>query len=1101
MNEVSGQAFTEFSRDEIRLFILANMTDTQMERALSKATTMNPTFKNNQKVLKKAPEKYRAWMAQHVERAYNRKEANAVEAVENAMKMAAAAEKEAEVEKEEAEERDAVSQMMAAEEIPAQEEVVQESLTQEEAGKEVPVEEAPAEEAAALSKRAQKKAQREEKKKKEQLLKEAKKNRKEQEKLRKAAERAAAEEKLAAEKAAKEKAAEERARKAAEKAAADRAAAEQAIAERAARVSAAAERIEADRTAPEKKAVEKPLEKERLLVGYINIRNSYYNLNPFAELKDGKIVQFTKGELEDIIPGSMLPNINLSYNYNEESTTEYMSSHFYDGMLAVYRLEKSDLIENIQPNGSINNTRYKILQTVWKHKLEPLSRRGYYPLRPKEILVEGIAALEKKTVRVAIENIVDGEKFFINLGGFYAGPYEIKHSLTGGYDYIRSDAAEKGYLVSGYESGDCWREDLISNLNPMEYTDRSWTVYDIKDNAHEAYRDIITNERLIQSLGSSIKEITDDAAGEERLMSSPLLIGDFPEAVKKERIERLKKLIFSFREEEASSSDILSAVSDLIFNHPEEPQARSIIAYLLTQSKDMKDAAKLAASEVRIDAQQQSQEELASLREELRKTRQMYTEAEARHWERLGRIGDIKRLDETYDLLHDYDSAVRRKNELEDSVQRLERHMQTLSNEAGAFEAGVEAVFKRTTDRLSSIVLDDFLSNKMMEAASGWNRSKEAERLTAVKELVGSVAPGKKTGEALVDHLVKTINIARPTYDRNLIINIMTCIVQGFITVFSGQPGCGKTSICNITGRALGLDRFDKELEMSGANRYIAVSCERGWSSKRDLIGYYNPLTKRFEESNHQVFDALRILDLEYKDRKGSRYPMMILLDEANLSPIEYYWADFMNCCDSPEDRFINMGDSNIFRIPDTLRFVATINNDHTTETLSPRLIDRAWIVTLPQNTGRGSGRAILTKDIEHIGWDELRETFSAGSEVDMELEAQQIYDQLKKLLERFENAVNVSARADIAIRRYCSAAARYMVDDEFGNSPAVAALDYAISQRILPKISGSGEDYETFLSSLVNFCSEHNLMRSADILTEIINRGNRQMQYYQFFR
>ncbi len=24
----------------------------------------------------------------------------------------------------------------------------------------------------------------------------------------------------------------------------------------------------------------------------------------------------------------------------------------------------------------------------------------------------------------------------------------------------------------------------------------------------------------------------------------------------------------------------------------------------------------------------------------------------------------------------------------------------------------------------------------------------------------------------------------------------------------------------------------------------------------------------------------------------------MILLDEANLSPMEYYWADFMNICD-----------------------------------------------------------------------------------------------------------------------------------------------------------------------------------------------------------
>ena len=57
-----------------------------------------------------------------------------------------------------------------------------------------------------------------------------------------------------------------------------------------------------------------------------------------------------------------------------------------------------------------------------------------------------------------------------------------------------------------------------------------------------------------------------------------------------------------------------------------------------------------------------------------------------------------------------------------------------------------------------------------------------------------------------------------------------------------------------------------------------------------------------------------------------------------------------MNICDDLGSHSkVNLGEDYVFGIPETLHFVATINNDHTTETLSPRLIDRAWIIILPQ--------------------------------------------------------------------------------------------------------------------------------------------------------
>lgn len=39
----------------------------------------------------------------------------------------------------------------------------------------------------------------------------------------------------------------------------------------------------------------------------------------------------------------------------------------------------------------------------------------------------------------------------------------------------------------------------------------------------------------------------------------------------------------------------------------------------------------------------------------------------------------------------------------------------------------------------------------------------------------------------------------------NDVANYLICITQGFITTFAGEPGTGKTSLCNILAKALGL--------------------------------------------------------------------------------------------------------------------------------------------------------------------------------------------------------------------------------------------------------------------------------------------------------
>lgn len=160
-------------------------------------------------------------------------------------------------------------------------------------------------------------------------------------------------------------------------------------------------------------------------------------------------------------------------------------------------------------------------------------------------------------------------------------------------------------------------------------------------------------------------------------------------------------------------------------------------------------------------------------------------------------------------------------------------------------------------------------------------------------------------------------------------------------------------------------------------------------------------MTKAFEENNRRVFEGLQILSIE-EEKNIHTYPFFILLDEANLSPMEYYWADFMNICDDLKDNHtINLGNDYVFKIPETLHFLATINNDHTTETLSPRLVDRAWIINLPKVGYSYSDKEIDNDSIKQISWDSLKSLFLCYDveHVIFSNEIQKIYDGVKDIL------------------------------------------------------------------------------------------------------
>ncbi len=322
-------------------------------------------------------------------------------------------------------------------------------------------------------------------------------------------------------------------------------------------------------------------------------------------------------------------------------------------------------------------------------------------------------------------------------------------------------------------------------------------------------------------------------------------------------------------------------------------------------------------------------------------------------------------------------------------------------------------------------------------------------------------------------------------YDNHFIDNLLISIHQNTLTVFAGLPGTGKTSLARILISLL-----------TPKTRSTEIAVHRGWTSQKDLIGFQNPLNNKFHPSSTGMYSLLSQINGEKTPEEFDNYPLAyVLLDEANLSPLEHYWSTFYNLTDSvaKKDKYLelNLGDTAKISYPNNIRFIATINSDQTTETMSPRVLDRVNMIQIPQQTLFETNVEFALEDIEDLklSYSKCREYFglfdfkSENVNLDLSQEVIDIYTDLKKTFND-ELQIFISPRIDNAIKKYCHTAGKIMREES-------RPLDYCISQRILPLINMQGDKAKTKLEELQEKFKKHNLTNSSDILAKIIKRGD----------
>ncbi len=861
----------------------------------------------------------------------------------------------------------------------------------------------------------------------------------------------------------------------------------------------------------------------------------FFNFKPIAEIQSTQVIQLTAQEQEALLPESEKRNICFTYNWNVDDERRRMDANFSEKSLVLFEFTLEDLQPNFKANGDRNQTGYKVsaMEMLDEGKIRPVGNFGvYFAVRKNEV----VSDFTNDTI-VEIESpcVLAGNQVFIEMDDFWAGPYEVGYrEYTSSY-YVKPQIKEHKYTVSGYSSNQIKQYSLSYSEGYWGAPETQWLVLCPKQDATPEQLDVISDSVLVESFKDSIEsgitanglvKIDDVPALLKHYEKSEIMGAILTDETRRSRLNRLVNIMSSEEDVDDTLRTITDFICDLLVKYQDSPNVDEWLQALVEKHPQLLDQLQSSqAISKHITELEDKLETLTTQRGELEKeieeTRQRAASIdqqaiEAKKQEMLEREEEYEALSARIEaskkllgVVGDIDDLQKKYENLSKEVDYLGIHKSHLTSETNSLELQFQQLISRPHEKMVELAFDGFMASKMLRAAAEWENEQTNNQYVELTDKVASIPTPNKTPEELIEYLCRVIQIRRPNYSKNAIINIAICLTQGFLTVFSGEPGCGKTSICNIFGEALGLNKIADMIECPAdskemVGRYVAVSVERGWTSKRDFVGYYNPLSKTFDKSNRRIYDALHQLDTE-KQAGILKLPYIILLDEANLSPMEYYWSDFMNICDDlgPHSK-VNLGEDYVFGVPETLHFVATINNDHTTETLSPRLIDRAWIITLPQLNLRdysslGNEANIPAEEVEVISWKSLQDAFTpAKDECFFTPELQKCYDSIVAKLR--EKKFTVSPRIDIAIKRYWAIASKYFEMDDTKTAAPTIALDYAIAQRILPKIGGNGEEFEKWLKEFSSLCSSNGLNTSAAIVKDIIERGNKQMKYYQFF-
>ena len=337
--------------------------------------------------------------------------------------------------------------------------------------------------------------------------------------------------------------------------------------------------------------------------------------------------------------------------------------------------------------------------------------------------------------------------------------------------------------------------------------------------------------------------------------------------------------------------------------------------------------------------------------------------------------------------------------------------------------------------------------------------------------------------------------------------------------ILTGISGTGKTKIAQIFADYMCQDDTDEERK----SRIVFVPVRPDWMDNRGLLGYLNPLNERYYATS-----TLRLLLAAINNPDK---PHFLILDEMNLSKVEYYFSDFLSILESrtvshPDGEPMRLHDSREavtvygddtlkvpceLYVPPNVYITGTVNIDETTYMFSPKVLDRANVIEfndvfldddwLPQSEELSSEQegeypylslklgnpdvrsTLLLKDKKCNTFPSLDDYYKASDDAEnsggMSLI---VLSWLLNVLERYN--LHFGYRVISEISRFFWLALE--LEPKIGVlAPKHTIIDIQVLQKVLPKLHGTRAKLEGPLQDLLAFCYDPDPDKSIDISEE----------------
>lgn len=169
-------------------------------------------------------------------------------------------------------------------------------------------------------------------------------------------------------------------------------------------------------------------------------------------------------------------------------------------------------------------------------------------------------------------------------------------------------------------------------------------------------------------------------------------------------------------------------------------------------------------------------------------------------------------------------------------------------------------------------------------------------------------------------------------------IKVLRFFISGFaatrLSILEGLSGTGKSSLPRYFAKFINAD-------------VTFLPVQATWRDKTSILGYFNDFSKTYTETDF----LLALYNANYNPDKIN----IFVLDEMNISRVEYYFADFLSILEYPSEQWklkimqLPYGfvppaklDNGYIQIPTNSFFIGTANKDDSTFSISDKVYDRA---------------------------------------------------------------------------------------------------------------------------------------------------------------